>query len=141
MFSKKLGFVLGAVMIFLAAVAFVIGRPAERDKRIYPIVREYSPYTVEKALGGLKIRKKNDPEFKEEPNAINFYGRLQALEQELGVRLFDRTNRRVSLTDAGRLFLDETRRTLAQVDKSVDVVRRAAHGEIGPGAQLPADVD
>ncbi len=56
---------------------------------------------------------------------------IQALEQELGVRLFDRTNRRVSLTDAGRLFLDETRRTLAQVDKSVDVVRRAEQGEIG----------
>ncbi|HAN54564.1 MAG TPA: LysR family transcriptional regulator, partial [Pseudomonas sp.] len=46
---------------------------------------------------------------------------IQALEQELGVRLFDRTNRRVALTDAGRLFLEETRRTLAQVDKSVDV--------------------
>ncbi|MCF6753001.1 MAG: LysR substrate-binding domain-containing protein [Pseudomonadaceae bacterium] len=56
---------------------------------------------------------------------------IQALEAELGVRLFDRTNRRVSLTDAGRLFLEETRRTLAQVDKSVDVVRRANQGEIG----------
>lgn len=56
---------------------------------------------------------------------------IQALEQELGVRLFDRTNRRVALTDAGRLFLEETRRTLAQVDKSVDVARRAEQGEIG----------
>lgn len=56
---------------------------------------------------------------------------IQALEAELGVRLFDRTNRRVSLTDAGRLFLEETRRTLAQVDKSVDVVRRANQGELG----------
>lgn len=56
---------------------------------------------------------------------------IQALEAELGVRLFDRTNRRVSLTDAGRLFLEETRRTLAQVDKSVDVARRANQGEIG----------
>ncbi|EKM96172.1 LysR family transcriptional regulator [Stutzerimonas degradans] len=56
---------------------------------------------------------------------------IQALEAELGVRLFDRTNRRVSLTDAGRLFLEETRRTLVQVDKSVDVVRRANQGEIG----------
>jgi DNA-binding transcriptional LysR family regulator len=56
---------------------------------------------------------------------------IQALEQELDVRLFDRTNRRVSLTDAGRLFLDETRQTLAQVNKSVDVARRAEQGELG----------
>ena len=56
---------------------------------------------------------------------------IQLLERELGVRLFDRSNRRVSLTDAGRLFLEETRRTLVQVDKSVDVARRAEQGEIG----------
>jgi len=56
---------------------------------------------------------------------------IQALEQELGVRLFERSNRHVALTDAGRLFLEETRQTLAQVSKSVDVVRRAEQGEIG----------
>ena len=38
---------------------------------------------------------------------------IQALEQELGVRLFERSNRHVALTDAGRLFLEETRQTLA----------------------------
>lgn len=56
---------------------------------------------------------------------------IQALEQELGVRLFERSNRHVALTDAGRLFLEETRQTLAQVSRSVDVVRRAEQGEIG----------
>lgn len=56
---------------------------------------------------------------------------IQALEQELGVRLFERTNRRVALTEAGRLFLEETRRTLAQVDKAADVARRAQLGELG----------
>lgn len=56
---------------------------------------------------------------------------IQALEQELGVRLFERSNRHVALTDAGRLFLEETRQTLAQVSKSVDVVRRAEQGELG----------
>ena len=82
MFSKKLGFALGAVMAFLAAVAFVIGRPPHRDPRIYPLVREYAPFTIEKALGGLKILRKDDPDFKEEPDAINFYPRLQELERE-----------------------------------------------------------
>ncbi|MGE8496980.1 MAG: LysR family transcriptional regulator [Pseudomonas sp.] len=56
---------------------------------------------------------------------------IQALEQELGVRLFERSNRHVALTDAGRIFLEETRQTLSQVSRSVDVVRRAEQGEIG----------
>ena len=56
---------------------------------------------------------------------------IQALEQELGARLFERTNRRVELTDAGRLFLDESRQVLAQVDKAVLLARRAHLGELG----------
>ena len=56
---------------------------------------------------------------------------IQALEQELGARLFDRTNRRVALSEAGRLFLEEARRVLAQVDKAADVARRAQLGELG----------
>ncbi|MFU6685343.1 LysR substrate-binding domain-containing protein [Pseudomonas aeruginosa] len=56
---------------------------------------------------------------------------IQALEQEIGARLFERTNRRVELTDAGRLFLDESRQVLAQVDKAVLLARRAHLGELG----------
>jgi DNA-binding transcriptional LysR family regulator len=56
---------------------------------------------------------------------------IQALEQTLGARLFERTNRRVELSEAGRLFLDEARLVLAQVDKAADVARRAQLGEIG----------
>jgi len=56
---------------------------------------------------------------------------IQALEQELGARLFDRTNRRVELSEAGRLFLDEARQVLAQVDKAADVARRAQLGQLG----------
>jgi DNA-binding transcriptional LysR family regulator len=56
---------------------------------------------------------------------------IQALEQELGARLFERTNRRVELSEAGRLFLEEARLVLAQVDKAADVARRAQLGELG----------
>jgi DNA-binding transcriptional LysR family regulator len=56
---------------------------------------------------------------------------IQALEHELGARLFERTNRRVELSEAGRLFLDEARLVLTQVDKAADVARRAQLGEIG----------
>ncbi|CAK9891776.1 MULTISPECIES: LysR family transcriptional regulator [Pseudomonas] len=56
---------------------------------------------------------------------------IQALEQELGARLFERTSRRVELSEAGRLFLEEARLVLAQVDKAADVARRAQLGELG----------
>ena len=56
---------------------------------------------------------------------------IQALEQEVGARLFERTNRRVELSEAGRLFLHEARLVLAQVDKAADVARRAQLGQLG----------
>jgi len=56
---------------------------------------------------------------------------IRTLENELGVRLFDRTSRKVALTEPGRLFLDEARATLAQAARAVDLVRRSAKGDIG----------
>ena len=46
------------------------------------------------------------------------FGReVQRLERELGVRLFDRTSRRVALTTAGERFVVRARQVLAQVDE------------------------
>ncbi len=56
---------------------------------------------------------------------------IKALELETGVRLLDRTKRRVSLTAAGEIFLQEARRILALSDQAVLAARRAARGEIG----------
>jgi DNA-binding transcriptional LysR family regulator len=56
---------------------------------------------------------------------------IKALEDGLGARLFDRTNRRVALTQAGRMFLGEARATLAQADRAAQVARRAQRGELG----------
>jgi DNA-binding transcriptional LysR family regulator len=56
---------------------------------------------------------------------------IQALERELGARLLDRGSRKVTLTPIGALFLAEARATLAQAERAVAVVRRAAVGEIG----------
>jgi DNA-binding transcriptional LysR family regulator len=56
---------------------------------------------------------------------------IQKLEEELGVQLFRRTKRRVELTEAGQVFLQEARQALAQVEQAVIAVRRASGGEIG----------
>ncbi len=53
------------------------------------------------------------------------------LERRLGVTLLQRTNRRVELTTAGKVFLEEARRTLAQADLAVATVQGAADGVIG----------
>jgi DNA-binding transcriptional LysR family regulator len=56
---------------------------------------------------------------------------IRALEDELGVRLFDRTSRRVRLTRPGQLFLPEAQQTLAQADRAIQVAREAHRGDVG----------
>jgi DNA-binding transcriptional LysR family regulator len=56
---------------------------------------------------------------------------LQRMEEDLGVKLFERSNRSVRLTQAGTIFLDEARRTIAQAERAVTTARQAAQGFIG----------
>jgi DNA-binding transcriptional LysR family regulator len=56
---------------------------------------------------------------------------IQQLEAALGLSLLSRTTRGVKLTDAGRGFLVEARRVLAQVDRAYAVAESAGRGETG----------
>ncbi len=56
---------------------------------------------------------------------------IRDLEDEIGVKLFERDRRTVALTPAGAAFLTEVRTLLGQVDRAVDIARRAARGECG----------
>ncbi|MBK9167034.1 MAG: LysR family transcriptional regulator [Bryobacterales bacterium] len=56
---------------------------------------------------------------------------IKALEVDLGVRLLERTRRRVALTAPGQVLLEEARDLLRQAGRAVGAVRRAARGESG----------
>ncbi|CAM2163951.1 LysR family transcriptional regulator [Paraburkholderia sacchari] len=56
---------------------------------------------------------------------------IRALEEELGTALFQRSTRKVMLTDAGRLLVVEARRTLEQAEHAKTLIQRAARGETG----------
>jgi DNA-binding transcriptional LysR family regulator len=56
---------------------------------------------------------------------------IRRLEDELQTPLLRRTKRQVQLTEAGRVFLDEARATLAQAERAVRLAQRANRGEIG----------
>ncbi|MEO9330470.1 LysR family transcriptional regulator [Gordonia aurantiaca] len=58
---------------------------------------------------------------------------IRTLEKRLGVTLFDRTGRRLELTEAGRRFDDAARRILADVERArqkVDAVRELKAGRV-----------
>jgi len=56
---------------------------------------------------------------------------IQSLEQDLGVRLLERTKRHVALTEPGRVFLEQARQILAKVDEARSEVIAAAAGYSG----------
>ncbi len=56
---------------------------------------------------------------------------IMQLEERLGVRLLERTQRKVALTPAGRLFLDHAYRIAADIQRAMTEVRKVNAGEAG----------
>jgi DNA-binding transcriptional LysR family regulator len=56
---------------------------------------------------------------------------IRQLEEDLGVTLFLRNKRRVALTRAGQVFLDEARRLVVQAGHAMEAARHAQKGESG----------
>jgi DNA-binding transcriptional LysR family regulator len=56
---------------------------------------------------------------------------ILALEREIGARLFERSNRRVELTNAGKVFLKEALEILGKVDSAAALAERIHQGQVG----------
>lgn len=70
---------------------------------------------------------------------------IRSLEEEIGLSLFDRANRRVALTEAGRVLLNEARSTLSRFDDLLAAMTRVREGHdttlsIGAMPALPPDL-
>jgi len=57
---------------------------------------------------------------------------MRILEEEIGVRLMDRSQNRVALTEEGKRFLFDAKKLLAMCADSVIAVQRMSHGESAP---------
>lgn len=60
-----------------------------------------------------------------------FSQQIQALEHEIGVRLVDRTPRRVVLTEAGTVFAERVRFILSRIQEAVAVTQQVGRGMSG----------
>lgn len=54
---------------------------------------------------------------------------ISSLEEELGIRLFEKHGRNIALTKYGKAFLDEVTEVLAKLDNSIRDMKLAANGE------------
>ena len=56
---------------------------------------------------------------------------IAALEEQLGVRLFERTTRGAITLESGKVFLEIARRILTEVDNLKTTARAVEYGEMG----------
>ena len=56
---------------------------------------------------------------------------IRALEEEVGVRLFERNRRKTTLTAAGAAFRDDAAAALSQLDQAIRKARLAGSGKLG----------
>lgn len=56
---------------------------------------------------------------------------IQSLEKELGTQLFIRTKRSIQLTPAGKAFLVEAKKVMAQAERAILAARQAHDGILG----------
>lgn len=82
---KKILLLLGFFTIFitLGILALKDGMPSQKNERVYQILQEHMPYTLEKRVGGYSIVSKVTG-IKEKPPAKDLFLRLEQLEKMWG---------------------------------------------------------
>ncbi len=97
---KKLLFIaLGLGFLFFGIGAYLQSKPSPKNARIYALIKQYSPYYLDKRFGGLQIMSKEDKTFKEKPDNMEVFHRLESLEKAWGKTHLKMDNSQLSVTD------------------------------------------
>lgn len=79
------------VFVFLGVTAMKEGMAADKNERVYTILKKYIPYALEKRVGGYNIVSSlNDK--KEEPPASQVFKRMDQLEQQWALKHLELEN-------------------------------------------------
>jgi hypothetical protein len=78
---------------------FMQSRPTHKNQRVYKLVREYSPYYIQKRFGGLEILSKTNKDFKEKPSNENFFKEFEKLERDWGKKHLVLNNDKLIIVD------------------------------------------
>lgn len=81
--KKALIFGFFTAFLILGVVSMKRAMPEAKEERIYQAIKVYSPYTVEKKVGGLTIIDKRNGE-KESPSSKEFFHRVDELDKKWG---------------------------------------------------------
>jgi hypothetical protein len=79
--KKYLPIALMLGFLALGISAFIQSKPSHKNERVYTTVKQYSPYYTDQRIGGIQIMSKEDPEFKEKPDNMKLFKRLDELEK------------------------------------------------------------
>jgi len=82
--KKYLPLAFFAAFFTLAILAFMSSKPSPKNERIYKTVQKYSPYYLDKRLGGLTIKNKTDEKFEEKPTNMTVFKEFERLERTWG---------------------------------------------------------
>lgn len=105
--KKALIFGLFTAFLILGVVSMQRAMPDAKEERIYSAIKVYSPYELEKKIGGFYIVDKRDGT-KESPNSADLFHRLDELEKEWG-------NKYVKIEGNEVLIMGENNNTVARV--------------------------
>ncbi|OIP53384.1 MAG: hypothetical protein AUK54_09180 [Helicobacteraceae bacterium CG2_30_36_10] len=107
--NPKKGILIGLLFAFLVMGILSMQRamPEEKNERIYKAVKIYSPYTLEKRIGGLTIINTQTGD-KEKPSAADVLLRLDELDKEWG-------KSHLQVIDKSLIVLGENNQTIVKI--------------------------